>query len=172
MNTSVNKKAASKHSTTDLSSFKTSNEDDKDYLTITAITSSEEQEGKWNDSNQVYKWSVSFKSLDDAFPLEKYVEKIILQLHESFEVPKRILSEPPYTIKEEGWGEFNIGVTIYFKNQQLLPLKFTHPLSFESKSMTKDIKTVILHISYLSAYLFVIVLQTINTINEYWIGML
>lgn len=171
MSTAISKKTTPKHSTTDLSSFRSSSEDDREYLTISVVTSSEEQEGKWNDSNQVYKWSVSFKSFDDAFPLENYIEKIILQLHESFEVPKRILKEPPYTIKEEGWGEFNIGATIYFKDQQLLPLKFTHPLSFESNSMTRDIKTVIIHI-YISHFIYLLVLQIINTINEHWIGMI
>jgi transcription initiation factor IIF auxiliary subunit len=111
------------------------------YLNVAVITASEEDSGNVVDGSQVYKWSVSFQSADESVSLEKYVEKIILQLHESFAVPKRVLKTPPYVIKEEGWGEFNIGVTIYFKDQGVAPLKFMHPLSFESNYLRREVKT-------------------------------
>lgn len=37
----------------------------------------------------------------------------MFQLHNSFENPTRVVEEPPFELTETGWGEFEIGITIY-----------------------------------------------------------
>lgn len=111
------------------------------YLSIAVVTTSEEDKGNVVDGSQVFRWCVAFQASAEGVELAKYVDRIILQLHESFEVPTRILKEPPFEVREKGWGEFDIDVTVHFKDPNIDRLRFKHPLSFELSHMKRDIKT-------------------------------
>lgn len=46
-----------------------------------------------------------------------FVEKVVFNLHESFPKPKRVIKEPPYTVKEAGYAGFLLTIEIYLKNR-------------------------------------------------------
>lgn len=61
-------------------------------------------------------WEVFVRGIDNA-DIHHYVEKVVFQLHETFPKPKRILKDPPFVIKQSGYGGFEIPIDIYLKNK-------------------------------------------------------
>ena len=47
--------------------------------------------------------------------MSKYVEKLVINLHETFKNPKREYKHPPYVLKEQGYASFEIFLDIYFR---------------------------------------------------------
>lgn len=52
------------------------------------------------------------------------MEKVVFNLHESFPKPKRVIKEPPYSVKEAGYAGFVLTIDICFKNRDE-PKKFS-----------------------------------------------
>ena len=48
---------------------------------------------------------------EDLTPL---IERVIFQLHPSFNNPTRVVDTAPFHVTELGWGEFDIGIKIFF----------------------------------------------------------
>lgn len=61
-------------------------------------------------------WEVFVRGCDDA-EIHYYVEKVVFYLHETFERPKRVVKEPPYSVKESGYAGFQMLIDIYFRNR-------------------------------------------------------
>lgn len=49
--------------------------------------------------------------------IEHFVEKVVFNLHDSFPKPKRVVKEPPYTVKEAGYAAFLLSIEVYLKNR-------------------------------------------------------
>lgn len=47
----------------------------------------------------------------------QFVEKVVFNLHESFPKPKRVIKEPPYSVKEAGYAGFVLTIDICLKNR-------------------------------------------------------
>lgn len=54
---------------------------------------------------------------NDGNDIGHFVEKVVFNLHESFPKPKRVIKEPPYTVKEAGYAGFVLKIDIYLKNR-------------------------------------------------------
>ncbi|KAG8232347.1 hypothetical protein J437_LFUL008815 [Ladona fulva] len=61
-------------------------------------------------------WEVFVRGVDNA-DIHYFVEKVVFYLHETFPKPKRVVKEPPYSIKESGYAGFNLPIEVYFKNK-------------------------------------------------------
>lgn len=96
--------------------------------------------GKRETDGHTHTWTVylkPFKSED----MSVYVKKIHFKLHDSYSQPMRILSKPPYTISESGWGEFEIMIKIFFHDPVEKPVTFYHLLKlFNNNSDTVIMK--------------------------------
>ncbi|RKP08156.1 yeats family-domain-containing protein [Thamnocephalis sphaerospora] len=66
--------------------------------------------------------------LDDNMP---FVSKVVFRLHEDFKRPNRSVTQPPFTVEEEGWGGFEIPISIFFHNSNTRPFTFVHDLRFD-----------------------------------------
>jgi YEATS domain-containing protein 4 len=44
------------------------------------------------------------------------IEKVVFQLHTSFEIPTREITKPPYEVTERGWGEFEAQIHIHWND--------------------------------------------------------
>ena len=78
---------------------------------------------------QVYEWVVCLRGGDDPHrDLSYVVASVEFTLHPSFIVAKRLVTEQPFMVKEEGWGEFPVGIKINFAIQGVLPLITSHQL--------------------------------------------
>ena len=70
-----------------------------------------------------------------------YVEKLVVNLHNTFSNPKRVLHRPPFRIKEEGHAGFMVFIKIYFKG---LPIGDSHKMVelHYDLNLTPDVKLV------------------------------
>ncbi|KAJ1677023.1 transcription factor TFIIF complex subunit Tfg3, partial [Spiromyces aspiralis] len=81
-------------------------------------------------------WSVSLRDARPGFEAVgttlPYVRKVIFDLHETFDNPHRCISRPPFLVREKGWGEFTMKITIVWMDDALEPEVITHDLSFQN----------------------------------------
>ncbi|KAG5878299.1 hypothetical protein JTB14_017650 [Gonioctena quinquepunctata] len=62
-------------------------------------------------------WEVFVKGFNGA-DIHYYVEKVVFHLHETFPKPKRVVKEPPYSLKTSGYAGFTLPIEIYLRNNQ------------------------------------------------------
>lgn len=67
------------------------------------------------------------------------LEKVTYLLHPTFANPKRDIKTPPFKIKEEGWGEFELGMTLTFI-EKCGDVILGHDLNFQQEYYTVDHK--------------------------------
>ncbi|XP_031638089.1 protein AF-9 [Contarinia nasturtii] len=51
----------------------------------------------------------------DGTNINRFVDKVVFNLHDSFPKPCRVHKEPPYVLKESGYASFNLPIDIYLK---------------------------------------------------------
>ncbi|XP_024370949.1 transcription initiation factor TFIID subunit 14b isoform X1 [Physcomitrium patens] len=64
-------------------------------------------------AESTHKWTTYVRSATNE-DLSVLIKKVVFQLHPSFEKPTRTADAAPFELSESGWGEFEIGITIYF----------------------------------------------------------
>ncbi|KAK2196429.1 bifunctional YEATS/YEATS superfamily [Babesia duncani] len=77
--------------------------------------------------SMTHRWVCLLRSLDNE-NMTHYVKRVQFDLDPSFLNPKRVISTMPYEINEVGWGEFFIGVKIFFVDESLEPMQLQHLL--------------------------------------------
>jgi len=62
------------------------------------------------------KWSIKIVAVgpDGSDVPATFVDKVTYKLHPSFEKPTRNFKKPPFKLEEQGWGEFDMLVTLHF----------------------------------------------------------
>uniref|UniRef100_A0A6G1SL18 Protein ENL n=1 Tax=Aceria tosichella TaxID=561515 RepID=A0A6G1SL18_9ACAR len=66
-----------------------------------------------------HKWTVFVRGANDS-KIEHCVQRVVFQLHDSFPVPNREVTAPPYQVKETGYAGFEIPIQVYFKSKDKL----------------------------------------------------
>eukprot|EP01017_Pseudomicrothorax_dubius_P007567 TRINITY_DN12369_c0_g1_i12.p2 TRINITY_DN12369_c0_g1~~TRINITY_DN12369_c0_g1_i12.p2 ORF type:complete len:233 (-),score=49.66 TRINITY_DN12369_c0_g1_i12:1447-2145(-) len=84
--------------------------------------------GKKADDQNSHKWVCYLRGLNGE-DLSWFIDKVVFTLHPSFRNPVRTISSFPFEIQETGWGEFEIAIKIFFKQDYIdQPLEFFHGL--------------------------------------------
>ncbi|CDK26132.1 unnamed protein product [Kuraishia capsulata CBS 1993] len=71
--------------------------------------------------------------------LSYFIKKVVFKLHDTYDSPTRSIESPPFEVTETGWGEFEIGIKIYFvsesseKNLSLFHHLKLHPFNREGE---------------------------------------
>mmetsp|Transcript_19591 Transcript_19591/g.28184 ORF Transcript_19591/g.28184 Transcript_19591/m.28184 type:complete len:264 (-) Transcript_19591:133-924(-) len=95
-----------------------------------------------------HKWTLFVRGPNDE-DLSCFVSKIIFSLHPSFEVPVREITEPPYEVTEMGWGEFEAGIRIFFKDSDERPVDILHPIKlYPGGGQQMSVKKPVMHEFY------------------------
>ncbi|XP_063906420.1 protein AF-9 [Zophobas morio] len=98
------------------------------YLEIgheASIRTKKTQEGFTHD------WEVFVRGCDAA-EIHYYIEKVVFYLHETFPKPKRVVKEPPYSVKESGYAGFNLPIDIYLRNNnEPKKIRFNYDLNLQ-----------------------------------------
>lgn len=83
---------------------------------------------KLSDEEASHKWSCYVRGPDD-YDISTFIKQVVFTLHPSFNNQVRYLKSPPFEVHEEGWGEFDIGIKIYFwPDSNLRPIEILHQL--------------------------------------------
>lgn len=76
-------------------------------------------------------WEVFVRGVESA-DISHFIDKVVFLLHETFQKPKRVLKEPPYSVKESGYAGFILPIEIYLKNRdEPKKIKFTYDLCLQ-----------------------------------------
>eukprot|EP01012_Entosiphon_sulcatum_P035464 TRINITY_DN45010_c0_g1_i1.p1 TRINITY_DN45010_c0_g1~~TRINITY_DN45010_c0_g1_i1.p1 ORF type:complete len:489 (+),score=71.52 TRINITY_DN45010_c0_g1_i1:21-1487(+) len=83
------------------------------------------------DSN-THEWTMFVRSEDNK-PLSGLVDHVEFQLHPTFRPNKVTVTEEPYELQRLGWGTFEIGVVVHWRDTvSRAPSRFVHALSFSA----------------------------------------
>ncbi|XP_071945679.1 YEATS domain-containing protein 4-like [Antedon mediterranea] len=80
---------------------------------------------KRDEDGHTHSWTVYIKPVKNE-DMSTYIKKIQFKLHESYASPIRVVTKPPYEITETGWGEFEIGIKLFFIDQNERPVTLYH----------------------------------------------
>jgi YEATS domain-containing protein 4 len=84
--------------------------------------------GKKASETMTHKWTVYVRGARGQ-DLSYCIKKVVFQLHSSFAVPLRPMEQQPFEVVEGGWGEFEIGIQLYFQDDCCeKPLELAHKL--------------------------------------------
>jgi len=79
-----------------------------------------------------HRWTTYVRSANNE-DLSVLVKKVVFQLHPSFKDPARTIETAPFELTEQGWGEFEIGITLFFHPDVAeKPLELFHHLKLYS----------------------------------------
>ena len=83
---------------------------------------------------------------DEDNDLNKYIETVRFDLHETFRPPFIILTKPPFEVQRIGWGTFRILATVTFKKEYKVekPIEVEIDLSF-SRDLTQKTRFAFLN---------------------------
>jgi len=77
---------------------------------------------------RTHQWCAYVRGLqhEDLAPIFRRVEFV---LHPTFEPPRRAIDAPlPFVLRETGWGEFTLGITLFFADDLEKPAQLSHVL--------------------------------------------
>ncbi|GFR50935.1 hypothetical protein Agub_g13255 [Astrephomene gubernaculifera] len=60
-----------------------------------------------------HRWTVYLRGANNQ-DISHLVHKVTFELHHTFPNPHRVVLQPPYEVTEQGWGEFDINITLSF----------------------------------------------------------
>ncbi|EDK39755.2 hypothetical protein PGUG_03853 [Meyerozyma guilliermondii ATCC 6260] len=87
-------------------------------------------------------WSVQVTMLDQAGNeiAANILDRVTYSLHPTFANPIRTLKSPPFLVKEQGWGEFDIPITVHLVGVagKQGERKFSHDLNFLQEKYIVD----------------------------------
>ncbi|KAM7538181.1 hypothetical protein Aperf_G00000072039 [Anoplocephala perfoliata] len=66
--------------------------------------------------HKTHHWRCTVESWSDQFPLSKFVNNVVFQLHETFKNPRQVVTKEPFSIEEDGFGNFLLLATVSFLN--------------------------------------------------------
>ncbi|KAJ0175054.1 hypothetical protein K1T71_009195 [Dendrolimus kikuchii] len=83
-------------------------------------------------------WEVFVRGPEGS-DISHFVDKVVFHLHETFPKPKRVVKEPPYSIKEQGYAGFPFPIDIYLKNkEEPKKIRFVYDFTLQQSGFLKD----------------------------------
>mmetsp|Transcript_31155 Transcript_31155/g.52320 ORF Transcript_31155/g.52320 Transcript_31155/m.52320 type:complete len:216 (-) Transcript_31155:318-965(-) len=98
--------------------------------------------GKKADEYHSHRWTCYVRNPENK-DMTHVIEKVVFKLHDSFPNPVRVIDKPPFELTETGWGEFEIGFTLHFKEDSgEKPLEVFHPLKLYEDQVVHERQSI------------------------------
>lgn len=76
---------------------------------------------------QAFRWTILVRSGEtEDEDISEYIRRVEFNLHSTFAQPRRVVETPPFQVEEQGWGEFEIVIRMYFQDTNERPLEIKH----------------------------------------------
>mmetsp|Transcript_49587 Transcript_49587/g.103460 ORF Transcript_49587/g.103460 Transcript_49587/m.103460 type:complete len:270 (-) Transcript_49587:9-818(-) len=89
-------------------------------------------QGKRAPEFQTFRWHVYVRGANNE-DLSPLIDRVVFQLHPSFNNPTRVLDQAPFHVTELGWGEFDVGIRIHLHEGPEQGIELRLPLKLFSK---------------------------------------
>ena len=73
------------------------------------------------------KWTVFLRSPYHE-DLSTFISTVTFQLHDDFRPKNRVYEKQPYEVTEQGWGQFQMFISIHFRADKHLAVKIPYHL--------------------------------------------
>ena len=84
--------------------------------------------GKKAEESKSHEWTVYLRAANPDEDLSTFVKKVVFMLHPTLTPPTRSFDQGPFEVTEQGWGEFEISLQIFFHDSREKPVELTHML--------------------------------------------
>ncbi|KDR18313.1 protein AF-9 isoform X2 [Zootermopsis nevadensis] len=83
-------------------------------------------------------WEVFVRGADNT-DINHFVDKVVFHLHETFPKPKRVVKDPPYSVKETGYAGFNLPIDICFRTgDEPKKVRFNYDLDLQPTKVQRE----------------------------------
>ena len=83
--------------------------------------------GASSSAAQAFRWTILVRSGDtEDEDISEYIRRVEFNLHSTFAQPRRVVETPPFQVEEQGWGEFEIVIRVFFQDTNERPLEMKH----------------------------------------------
>ena len=65
-----------------------------------------------------HEWDLYVKAADEAIELHRVVERVVFGLHPTFADPTRTCWGPQFSVKENGFGGFEVNIVVTLRNKE------------------------------------------------------
>ena len=90
-----------------------------------------------------FRWTVLVRSGEtEDEDLSEYIRRIEFTLHSTFAQPRRVVEIPPFQVQEQGWGEFEVTLRIFFQDTNERPLELKHWLKLTPDEDDEEAKKI------------------------------
>lgn len=98
-------------------------------VTLIFGTISQPCKDKQGPNGPTNQWTVYVRNAQKQYCISPWVSSVTFNIHEDFANPQRVISQPPFSVQEVGWGEFVIFIQVNFHPCSLEPpLQLSVPL--------------------------------------------
>ena len=94
--------------------------------------------GKKADESRSHEWTVFLRSANPDEDISTYVKKVVFVLHPTLQPPTRVLESGPFEVVEQGWGEFEITLQVFFHDSREKPVELQHMLKLYPEGETSQ----------------------------------
>ena len=84
--------------------------------------------GKKAEESKSHEWTVFLRAANPDEDLSLYIKKVHFVLHPTLQPPTRMIESAPFEVTEQGWGEFEISLQIFFHDSREKPIELSHML--------------------------------------------
>jgi len=104
--------------------------------------------GKKAEERATHTWSIYVRGPNDE-DLSCFISKMVFNLHSSFDKPVREVVAPPFIVTENGWGEFEAGIRIHFRDSEESPIEILHMVKlFHENGTPQSLRKPVIHEKY------------------------
>ncbi|XP_004929611.1 protein ENL [Bombyx mori] len=83
-------------------------------------------------------WEVFVRG-QEGVDISHFINKVVFHLHHTFLKPRRVVKDPPFSIKESGYAGFTLPIEIYLKNKdEPKKITFSYNLTLQQNGFLKD----------------------------------
>ena len=84
--------------------------------------------GKKAEESRSHEWTVFIRSANPDEDMSTFVKKVVFHLHPTLQPPQRTIEVAPFEVTEQGWGEFEISLQVFFHDSREKPIELSHML--------------------------------------------
>ncbi|KOO21663.1 protein af-9-like protein [Chrysochromulina tobinii] len=84
--------------------------------------------GKKAEESRSHEWTIYLRAANPEEDLSLIVRKVVFVLHPTLQPPTRTIETAPFEVTDQGWGEFEVTLQVYFHDSRDKPIELSHML--------------------------------------------
>ena len=91
---------------------------------------------------EAHAWCCYVRGVDGE-DISKFIKRVVFELDPSFPEPKISIETPPFEVHQVGWGQFSIGIKLFFHDPVCKPVEVFKDLILFDDSMPSSKRPIV-----------------------------